>query len=94
MNRQILITLPFNDDEAHVTFTYWPGCHGVHTLSNGDPGYPAESPEVEIISVTVNGAVLELTDEQTEQTQALVLEKYEEQLADERNNQYEHQDSD
>ena len=33
-----------------VEYTYFPGEKGVHTLPNGDPGYPDDYPEVELLS--------------------------------------------
>ena len=38
--------------EIEVHFTYSPGRPGVHTLSNGDPGYPEDPAEYEVIGVT------------------------------------------
>ena len=34
-----------------VECDYTPGCDAVMTLPNGDPGYPAEAPELEITAV-------------------------------------------
>ncbi len=36
-----------------ISFDYSPGSPGVHTLPNGDPGYPDEPDELEITDVTI-----------------------------------------
>lgn len=36
-----------------VEATYRPGTPDVHTLPNGDPGYPGDPPELDIDSVTL-----------------------------------------
>lgn len=45
------LTLPFTDAQVEVFFYYTPGRAGRVYLSNGDPGYPEEYPEVEITKV-------------------------------------------
>jgi hypothetical protein len=42
-----------------VEYLYTPGTPGRHTLPNGDPGYPAEAPEVELLGVTCCEDLLE-----------------------------------
>jgi hypothetical protein len=39
--------------ELRVEFDYAPGESGVHTLPNGDPGYPEVSPSIEITDVQI-----------------------------------------
>lgn len=38
-----------------VDFYYYPGRPAVHYLPNGDPGYPEEFPEVDILHVWLEG---------------------------------------
>jgi len=42
------MTTTIDDIEFEVEYNYAAGRPGVHTLSNGDPGYPDEPAEVEI----------------------------------------------
>ena len=37
--------------EYEITFEYRPGRPAVMYLRNGDPGYPADPPEIELVSV-------------------------------------------
>jgi hypothetical protein len=62
------------EQEAVVEFAYWRGRPGVHTMPNGDPGYPDDPDELEIISVVIDGAEAELTDEQAEQLEERAFE--------------------
>ena len=55
--------------EIEVEFRFYPGSPAVMYLSNGDPGYPAEGPEIEIISAKANGVEVELTDAEIEQVE-------------------------
>jgi hypothetical protein len=50
--------------EIEVEYSVSPFVRGVHTLRNGDPGYPDEGGEVEILSAvrTDTGEEVELTD--------------------------------
>lgn len=38
-----------------LAFRYVPGTPGRHTLSNGDPGYPAEPADLEVIKLVAPG---------------------------------------
>jgi len=51
------VSLDVSGVEVIVTceYTYSRGCEAVYYQRNGDPGWPAESPEVEIVSVKVKG---------------------------------------
>lgn len=42
------------EEEYQVKFTYTPGRPAVMYLRNGDPGYPAEGPEIEVQDIVVN----------------------------------------
>ena len=44
-------TITWNNAEIDVSFDYEEGDTGVHTYSNGDPGYPPSPPEFNITSV-------------------------------------------
>ena len=48
-------TMQITFDWLEVTFefNYEPGDPGVHTFSNGDPGYPPSGPEIEIIKAWI-----------------------------------------
>lgn len=39
--------------EVEVKYTFAPGCPAVMYLRNGDPGYPAEGPEIEIVEILI-----------------------------------------
>lgn len=45
--------IPFGYDEipVDIKFTYSPGRPAVMYLRNGDPGYPADPPEIDLVSV-------------------------------------------
>ena len=43
------LTISIDWMEVDFEFNYEPGDPGVHTFSNGDPGYPPSGPEIEII---------------------------------------------
>lgn len=49
--RTASVFIPDYDGELFVTFTFYPGAEGKMYLRNGDPGYPEEPSEVDIISV-------------------------------------------
>lgn len=57
MKLQTTYTLERDDGEitATVVFDFRPGSSAVHTLRNGDPGYPADPDEVDIVSVRDEG---------------------------------------
>ena len=40
--------IEWNDKDVHLEYTYEPGEPEVHTLPNGDPGYPGSSATVDI----------------------------------------------
>ena len=52
------LQVPFELDATEitldVTYTYIPGVPAVRHLSNGDPGYPAEGPEISICAMKVD----------------------------------------
>ena len=52
--------------EIEVEYSVSPFVRGVHTLRNGDPGYPDEGGEVEILSAVRSdtGEEVELTDDE------------------------------
>ena len=51
-------TLPWDDVEFEVEFSYIPGTPDVLYLPNGDPGYPGDPAELELISVQLWGVEL------------------------------------
>ena len=53
-------TITWNNAEIDVSFDYEEGDPGVHTYSNGDPGYPPSPPEFIITSVDFKG--IDVTD--------------------------------
>jgi hypothetical protein len=65
--------------ELRIEATYSPGCDAVPYLKNGDPGFPSEPAEVEILSATDdNGTEWELTEREEER----VREKIEEEISE------------
>jgi len=71
----IVMTVERNGEELEVEVegNIYPGHKGVHTLPNGDPGYPDEPAEVEITDITLDGKVFDLTDEEMEKAHELLL---------------------
>ena len=53
---------------------YYPGRDGVHTLPNGDPGYPSEDAEVEVFDPTLYGEPYDASEVEIEEWEKLVLE--------------------
>ena len=47
------ITLEWEDAELLVQANYTPGTPDVYYLSNGDPGYPGDPPELDIVAILV-----------------------------------------
>ena len=49
---------------VYVNYKYYEGCKGCFTLHNGDPGYPPEPPEVEVLSIrtTDDASTLDITN--------------------------------
>ena len=72
------ITPNYKIIDVDVDFDYQPGDPGVHTYSNGDPGYPPIGEVFEITSVKHNG--VEIIDYLSDQ----ILEEIEEKLRDEK----------
>ena len=50
-SKTVEVTVEDVTREVEVEYVYTPGCAAVMTLPNGDPGYPAEHPEVEVTGV-------------------------------------------
>lgn len=70
------LTLDGVEHPLHVFYRIYPGRPGVRTLPNGDPGYPDEPPELEVIEVEHQGEVaIPLTQDE-------LLEVYLEQMDD------------
>lgn len=57
---QITAFFPFCDDHmaVDITYTYSPGRPAVMYLRNGDPGYPADPAEVELVKAEVEEGVV------------------------------------
>jgi hypothetical protein len=55
----LIAEMPLGDATVMVEYEYEPAQRGVHTLPNGDPGYPDEPAQVNIVSVLVNGAMVD-----------------------------------
>lgn len=61
--------------DVEISYNITPFVRGVHTLSNGDPGYPDEGGEIEIIMVKDStGKELDLTERQIKEVEARILE--------------------
>jgi hypothetical protein len=54
---------PADEQPYKVWFDYSPGRPGVHTLRNGDPGYPDEPPELVINEIERNNVCLPIINE-------------------------------
>jgi len=55
----LIAEMPLGDASVIVEYEYTPGRPGMRTLRNGDPGYPDEPAQVNIIQVLVNGAMVD-----------------------------------
>ena len=59
MSTKYAARVPFsvNDVEviADVNYSYLPGSPAVMYQRNGDPGWPAEAPEMEILTIEIDG---------------------------------------
>lgn len=66
VKRRITIDTYLGETDAVVTVDYWPGRPAVMYLRNGDPGYPEDPPELEIVSMTLNGEPYEPTEREAE----------------------------
>ena len=62
----------FNDDEISVKFVYRPGRPGRWYLDNGDPGYPDDPPEIEVIDLAGDDKKPIQFEELTQEQQATV----------------------
>ena len=75
-------TIKLNDAELEVEFNYYKGKPERRYMSNGDPGYPEESPEIDILKVTWNNLditklIQELNDSLYEEIESLILKNQE-----------------
>jgi hypothetical protein len=76
MTRKNLTTSVFlgNDDrEWKVVFNFHPETPDVYYLSNGDPGYPGDPAEVDIITISSDGKPCDLSSF-TEEEQDKILQ--------------------
>lgn len=76
----IIVTRGEDETEIDVTIigTYYPGLKGRRHLANGDPGYPDEPSDAELLHAYVNGVEFELTDEEVDKAIEALIEKAEE----------------
>ena len=68
------------DDPLTVSFDYYKGSPAVRYLRNGDPGYPSEPAEVDLISVKLNG--IEVSDTISVKEEDEIMEACFEWIAD------------
>ena len=75
----IIVTRGEDETEIDVTIigTYSPGLKGCRTLSNGDPGYPDEPSDAELLHAYVDGVEFELTDSEVDKAIEALIEKAE-----------------
>ena len=57
-----LAKMILGDATVMVEYEYSPGRPGVHTLRNGDPGYPDEPAELALLNVLINGCMCDVQD--------------------------------
>ena len=78
-------TLYGDDGETlKVEFNFHPGTPDVYYLPNGDPGYPGDPPELEILEVRNEaGQVIELSEELEELYTLQIFENLNDHLPDE-----------
>lgn len=76
------LTVIRGEDEAEIEVTiigtYYLGLKGRRHLANGDPGYPDEPSEADLLHAYVNGVEFELTDLEVDKAIEALIEKAEE----------------
>lgn len=76
---KIHVTMPIHrnqkDIEVDISGLYYTGRPAQMYLRNGDPGYPMEDAEVEIISARHEGNPIELTNIEVEAAEILLYQK-------------------
>lgn len=70
--------------EVEVTCAYSPGTPDVWYLPNGDPGYPGDPAECEILSVTYEGKEIGFLFEGNDSFSTLIFEEAAEHFASDR----------
>ena len=65
------------DIDVHIVGTYSPGLKGCRTLRNGDPGYPDEPSDAELLHAYVDGVEFKLTDSEVDKAIEALIEKAE-----------------
>ena len=73
-----IVEMALGDSTVMVEYEYSPGRPGVHTLRNGDPGYPDEPAELAVLNVLVNGCMVDAS----ECIAPAVIERWEQQIID------------
>lgn len=75
------ITVTRGEDDAEIDVmvigTYIPGLKGCRTLRNGDPGYPDEPSDAELLHALVGGVEFELTDSEVDKAIEALIKKAE-----------------
>lgn len=66
LRSEVTVEVGGEELELEVRGEFHPGTPDVWYLKNGDPGHPGDPAEVDIHSITHNGAPVTLTDEEME----------------------------
>ena len=73
----LIAEMSLGDSAAMVEYEYEPGQRGCMYLRNGDPGYPDEPAQVNIVSVLVNGRMVD-----ADNFAAAVLDRWTQEILD------------
>ena len=65
------------DIEVTISGEYYPGIKGRRHLPNGDPGYPDEPSEAELLHAYVDGVEFTLTDSEVDKAVEALIKKAE-----------------
>ena len=76
---QILDFGVLGEQEVEVTYNYSPGTQDVMYLPNGDPGYPGDPAEFEILDITLDGIRISQWCEGNDNLQTMLFEEAAEQ---------------
>ncbi len=82
MKKNISFKTTFHNKEAEITALYWPATKGCWYRKNGDPGFPDEPAEVEILTMVIDGInynVDSLTEDEVFELHNIALEEAEQE---------------
>ena len=73
MKRVLKLKTYLGEADCEVVAHYWPGRPGRWYMPNGDPGYPDDPAELEVVSVTIGGTPYELNYAEREELETRLM---------------------